>query len=77
MSSQTAIMAAEGWITCAKAAELAGVHISTITRLLDGADLVGQRAGRRRYVSLESMRNYYSGAAPILARIKEHARAAT
>lgn len=81
MSKTDEIMAAEGWLRIDKAAELVGVHASTITRLIcaeAGQDgLEDRRVGRRRYVSARSLLRHYQDVEPIAKRIREHISAAS
>jgi excisionase family DNA binding protein len=62
------LMHDSGWVTVAEAAWLAGVHITTIYRLLNEGVLEETRHGRFRFVSRESLARYYI-APPIAARI--------
>jgi hypothetical protein len=78
VSTTDEIMAAEGWLRIDKAAELVGVHVTTIIRAIEPeSGLTGKRVGRRRYVSASSLLRFYADAEPITKRIKEHVRAAS
>lgn len=64
------IMRKSGWVTPQEAADLAGVHVATIYRLCDDDQIEETRHGRFRYISRESLAEYYS-APPIARRIRE------
>lgn len=70
--SLDAIMAEEGWVTIAVAARLCGINESTVTRLIESGDLTGTRAGKRRFVSIFSLKNHYKDAKPVLRRLKRY-----
>lgn len=67
--SQDAIMRQSGWISCADAAEAAGVHISTVYRLIERGEVEGATAGGKRYVCRKSLATYYEDAPPIKLRV--------
>lgn len=70
MENYKEIMRQSGWVTPQEAADLAGVHVATIYRLCDDLQIEETRHGRYRYISRESLAEYYC-APPIARRIRE------
>ncbi len=69
--TQEQIMYEDGYVPALAAAGAAGVHVTTILRLIDSGKVRGQRAGASRYVHKAGLIAYYSSATSIAKRIRD------
>lgn len=58
-----------GYLPVSNAADLAGIHITTLYELIKGGSVQGAKAGKRQYVLLRSLADHYASAPPIRQRI--------
>ena len=68
--TQAQIMEADGFLKACTAAELVGVNIATVYRMVEDGRVKGSRIGRAWYVDGRSLALHYVEAPPIFDRIK-------
>lgn len=67
--NQDELMKQDGYIRCTLAAELAGVHVTTIYGLVDNEEVKGATLGSKRYVHQKQIAEYYKESPTIHKRL--------